>query len=976
MRAYLTFIIFTLCIAAAQAQFTIPKNVSYQALDSLIDEYFNVNIDYPIATELLEFAVAKAKADSSENSHSYIKYLDNLAFLYVELQQYTLADSLAAKVVALADKNKLTLLKAESLNTRGVVASQLKDWPKAEKFYLQAKTAAETAQHPALIIDIVGNLALHYKNIGDITQAKMMFEESIQRQLARGKKTLRYCILLSNIITLHTKTERDTTIEAMITELLQLYEDSPSYEVFYADALSNAATYYQKTKNYTAAKKCLAKALKIDPKNKNISLSQKLNINLNLAEIYKNWGNYTVAKMLYIQSLNTAIITRKNNPQNTIPNIFDWHIGLAEIYFKENDYANKRQQISLALQDASAIANISGQPSPAWADSLTKHNYPTYLHLHHTTIVLNVAFDVATTNAEKIIIADVAIILFKKISDLRFHEKDKLQSLSQNYTWLNHIFEIITPEQDLEKAFALAENNKAVLLSQANNASIAYQFGGLPQDLANKERELNELYNSTEANLYEAIDKNTQDNLRKKLNTIGIDIRQLKTIIESQYPQYAALKYQQQPLKITEIQTQLPNNTALIEYVVLDKATFVFYIDKQQAVLKKIDISRPALEYKIKNLHNALSNYNYIVEQPNQAYTEYTENAANMYALLLAPVLQNNNKQKINTLIIIPDRHLAHLPFEVFLSSQAPKEKNDYKNLAYLLKDYSISYSYSAQLWKNTTTQPIRNNNSQLLAMAADYPNKKDSTVAKTVSNNNIALHSPKLAQLRNILSPLPAAKEEIKALSKTYKGHFALGDEASELQFKQQSENYAVIHLAMHGLLDAQNPMLSSLAFTEDGSTVENNFLQVFEISKLKLNADLVVLSACETGYGKFEAGNSVASLARAFMYAGVNSLVVSLWAINDASTAVLMHFFYKNLDKGLDKAYALRQAKLQYLSKADGIAAHPALWSPFIQIGNRQPVTLQKKTTTTQYLLYTLAPISSFGLLFFYLRRRKSSV
>ena len=148
-----------------------------------------------------------------------------------------------------------------------------------------------------------------------------------------------------------------------------------------------------------------------------------------------------------------------------------------------------------------------------------------------------------------------------------------------------------------------------------------------------------------------------------------------------------------------------------------------------------------------------------------------------------------------------------------------------------------------------------------------------------------------------------------------------------------------------MHGILDAKTPMLSSLAFTENKDSLENNFLQAYEISRLKLNADLVVLSACETGYGRFEQGEGILSIARSFMYAGTPSLVVSLWQVNDQSTSVIMQSFYQYLTDGLTKDTALSQAKLDYLKNAKGISAHPAFWSPFIQLGDSKAITIQKK-------------------------------
>jgi CHAT domain-containing protein len=118
-----------------------------------------------------------------------------------------------------------------------------------------------------------------------------------------------------------------------------------------------------------------------------------------------------------------------------------------------------------------------------------------------------------------------------------------------------------------------------------------------------------------------------------------------------------------------------------------------------------------------------------------------------------------------------------------------------------------------------------------------------------------------------------------------------------------------------------------------------------VAEIAHLNLNADLVVLSACETGFGKFEQGEGVISLARSFMYAGSPSLVVSLWQVNDHSTSIVMQKFYQNLHNERAKDVVLRQAKLDYVQEKEGIVGHPAFWSAFIQLGDSRPIMLSRK-------------------------------
>ena len=224
------------------------------------------------------------------------------------------------------------------------------------------------------------------------------------------------------------------------------------------------------------------------------------------------------------------------------------------------------------------------------------------------------------------------------------------------------------------------------------------------------------------------------------------------------------------------------------------------------------------------------------------------------------------------------DGKLGHLPFETFLVENAPQSETDYAQLPYLINQYKISYNYSASLWQeNKKKVRTTTKNGQVLAMAANYEIELDSTKQdwRLLSYRNT----------RSTLIPLPAARREVETLATKYEGLFVFDTLASERVFKEKAANYAVIHLAMHGLLNSREQVLSSLAFTEDSDSLENNFLQACEISKMNLNAELVVLSACETGYGKSEQGNGIASLARAFMYAGAPAMIVSLWQVNGCS-------------------------------------------------------------------------------------------
>jgi CHAT domain-containing protein len=174
--------------------------------------------------------------------------------------------------------------------------------------------------------------------------------------------------------------------------------------------------------------------------------------------------------------------------------------------------------------------------------------------------------------------------------------------------------------------------------------------------------------------------------------------------------------------------------------------------------------------------------------------------------------------------------------------------------------------------------------------------------------------------------------------------------------------------------LIDESEPEFSSLVFAEDGDAQEDNFLYAYEIKQSKLNASLVVLSACETGAGKYQRGEGVMSIGRGFMYAGVPSVVMTLWKLNDQSAAELIGNFYKNLANGMQKDKALQQAKLEYLEASNNNTAHPALWACFMQLGDYSGIKIEK-VNYFNYLILAGLLLAALGVLFFYLRKRKYS-
>jgi len=184
---------------------------------------------------------------------------------------------------------------------------------------------------------------------------------------------------------------------------------------------------------------------------------------------------------------------------------------------------------------------------------------------------------------------------------------------------------------------------------------------------------------------------------------------------------------------------------------------------------------------------------------------------------------------------------------------------------------------------------------------------------------------------------PLPFVSKEIESISRFFKKNLKkllIKENATEMNMKNiKLGDFKIIHIATHGLLVNESWWRSGLILSKGRESSQDGLLQVSEIYSLKLNADLVVLSACETAKGKLEKGEGIIGMSSAFLCAGAKSVLSSLWNINDKPTAKFMKYFYQYLTEGKTKAQALRLAKIKMINSK---YKHPFYWAAFILIGD----------------------------------------
>ncbi|MEN0004003.1 MAG: CHAT domain-containing tetratricopeptide repeat protein [Bacteroidota bacterium] len=494
------------------------------------------------------------------------------------------------------------------------------------------------------------------------------------------------------------------------------------------------------------------------------------------------------------------------------------------------------------------------------------------------------------------------------------------------------------------EAFTFAERSKALLLYQAMQESQALQYAGIPDSLLQKEYDLRVNISYYDQKRQEAFSRGLveTDSMVLDISSTLFDLNQtydsLKTLFETQYPQYYQLKYDLSTVDVAEVQQSLlASDQTMLEYFVGDSSIFVFTINQEDyeiVEIKKdfplnewVDQMRKGMYAQFGEVQGADSLYANSTYSANQ----YAEAAFQLYDKLLAPVAPKL-KQRV---LIIPDGVLGYIPFQALLT-KPPQKAYRYHQHAYFGSDHPISYSYSATLWKEMRQKEHQQKPQKSVLAVAPYYDGTLYTLDSLYLEELEALGIQEDLQTRTAFAPLKYSGEEAFFASELWEGDYLDQAAATEAQFMQRAKDYRILHLATHGEANDQIGEYAFLAFTEIPDSLENELLYVKDIYNLSLNADLVILSACQTGTGELQRGEGIISLARAFAYAGAKSIITTLWNVNDAKTKDVMNSFHLNLKQGNTKDVALWKAQKEYLKKHKGALANPFYWAPFIGVGD----------------------------------------
>jgi CHAT domain-containing protein len=440
----------------------------------------------------------------------------------------------------------------------------------------------------------------------------------------------------------------------------------------------------------------------------------------------------------------------------------------------------------------------------------------------------------------------------------------------------------------------------------------------LSLEIKEKEYRINRGISRLQTSLLKSnLDEKERNEILNKLEDLEDQYQNLILQIKRENPEYANIVYPE-PYKLAEIQEKLlSDDTAIVEYFQGKEHSFVFCITKNDFEVKNLS--------SIKQLNESVYAYLKLLSSGKDKNFQGIPASRYLYQQLILP-FHGRIKNKKN-LIIIPDGHLHYLPFETLVADES--------KIRFLVEDYKMSYAPSASSLINLLERKRKVNDKKDLLAFAD-PVYVFQKMPESEINAGRILREFYLEK-GFAFYPLKYSSREVKQIAKLFEKPYRdiyIGKKAREEILKKLSlTDYKIIHFATHGLLDEDVAGRSGLVLTLDDDPAEDGFYQVREIYNTRLNADLVVLSACQTGKGKLEKGEGVSGLSRAFLYAGAESVVVSLWNINDKSTALFMNHFYNYLTRGEPKVQALRLAKLKMQQSK---YSHPYHWAAFVLIGD----------------------------------------
>jgi CHAT domain-containing protein/tetratricopeptide (TPR) repeat protein len=802
--------------------------------------------------------------------------------------------------------------------------------------------------------------------------------QAMAASLEKGPANSDLAGALNNLAQVYSALGRDAEAEPLYTRSLAILEKSVGLDsVAIAPELNNLGALYERQQRYGEAEPLFKRALAVSEKTlppSHPDVGRALN---NLATLYARQDRHADSEPLFKRAL--AIYEKAAGPES--PAVATLANNLGQVIKAEGRYAEAEPLIkrSLAIREkvlgrghpdvARSLNNLADlyQREQRFSDAEPLFNRA--LAIREETVGADHPDTVASVNN----LASLYQAAGRTGDALPLVERTMANGHAQSGTALAVLFDaeqkqLLPADKALDDALDVAQRGSQSAAASAVNQLAVRLAAGTDRlaELVRRDQDLASEADTLDKAIVAAFSKagsnRDEQRNRERLSAIAVERAGLQKTLAVEFPGYAALS-SPLPLKAQDIQALLSGDEVLVLFSLGETESFVFALTRDHADWKTIPLGAAALSQKVAAFRRGLD-----VGKADDASGKSglfdLALANDLYVALFGPV-EKLVKDK-HSLLVAPSGALTALPFHLLVTEKPaaaiPDKIEGYRDAAWLLKRQAVAVLPSvsslkalrAFARKDQAIKPMTGFGDPVFNPSAGGAERRTASrslarLAYTDFWQGVGVDRAMLAQA---LPQLPDTADELKAVAKDLSvdaSDIHLGSDASETMVKRLPlADYRIVYFATHGLVagDIKGVAEPSLALTipKQPSAFDDGLLTASEVAQLKLNADWVVLSACNTIAGDKPGAEALSGLARSFFYAGARALLVTHWAVDsEAATRLTTSTFdLLKAEPGIGRAEALRRAMLAYLNDASSPRnAYPALWGPFALIGEGRAQT-----------------------------------
>lgn len=774
------------------------------------------------------------------------------------------------------------------LNNLGYTHRRLGDYSESLRYLQRALSLAREIDDRESIGNAHANLGVLYFLWGNYAEALEAFNQAIQIGEAIGNKTI-IANSLNNIANIYTAQGNYALALDYLKRSVPLKEELKD-KTGLARSLANIGLVHSRQGDYAQALEYFKRSL---------ALKEEAGARADLSPTYNSIGMVKLEQGSYAEALenfNRALsISEAVGDKSTMVESL---LNVAEVQKLQGSY----QQSLATTERAAALAKELNAPESLWElGTLAGENYRALNQREKARASFEEAISVIET-------------LRSQVAGGAEEEQRFFENKVSPY---QEMIKLLVAEDRSAEALRYAERAKArVLLDVLRSGRVNITKAMRPEEQVEERRLMSEMTALNAQVMREEMrpqpDKARLADLKTRLEKARLAREAFETNLYAAHPDLKSKRGEARPLTLDEARDILPDaRTALLEFALTDKEAYLFVLTRNN---QSVELKAYALKMKAKELAESAERFRQSLAERN---LDFRASARTLYDALLAPAAKQLEGK--TSLVIVPDAALWNLPFQAL---RTPKEK-------YLIEDYAVSYAPSLTVLREMMMRKrsVDARNNSLLAFG--NPSVGKETTARV-----------KYTLLDRGLPQLPEAEKQVKTLAELYgtaQSRVYTGAAATEDKAKAEAARFRVLQFATHAVLNDSNPMYSYVVLSEAEGNKEDGLLEAWEMMNLDLNADMVVLSACETARGRIGAGEGVIGMTWALFVAGSPTTVVSQWKVESASTTELMLEFHRALraqNARTSKAQAMQAAALKLLGNED--YKHPFYWAGFVVMGD----------------------------------------